>query len=149
MTSKACLNKPKPVDAITEPPRQSPRPTARGRTARARVLAIVAAASLLGAACDQDFEKWPLPEEFTRDGSGKLADLIPGDWEVICYTTPYAEISEEITTGLRASGLSSSYGADVPDKYLMEGEFVLGVLSSHARPSGLTLTFGTLCFWRR
>jgi hypothetical protein len=75
---------------------------------RALPIAAAAAVSLLGAACDQDFEKWPLPEEFTRNGSGKLADLIPGDWEVVCYTTPYARVSEEVTHGLAAAGLRAT-----------------------------------------
>ena len=129
MTSKAPLNNPKPAGGRTESPRQPCRSGQRGRTGRACALAIVAAASLSGAACDRDFEKWPLPEEFTRDGSGKLADLIPGDWEVICYTTPYARVSEEVTHGLAAAGLPATYSRDVSTSHLAEGEYVLALLS--------------------
>jgi hypothetical protein len=120
MTSKACLNKPK-------------------RTARALARAAAGALSLFAAACDEPYERWPLPEEFTRDGSGRLADLIPGDWEVICYTTPYAKISVEVGFGLADAGLSSRYRHNVPDLYLTAGEFVFAVLTLDRDPRILLL----------
>ena len=85
MTSKTFASEAAPAGEGTEPPRRACRSAQRGRTGRALPIAAAGALSLFAAACnDHDLERWPLPEEFTRDGSGKLADLIPGDWEVIC-----------------------------------------------------------------
>lgn len=102
-------------------------------------LALAGLGYLLFGGGDEGFERWPIPEEFTRDGSGRLADLIPGDWEVICYTGPYARIAEEVQYGLAESGFQKDYGQGVANTYLDEGEFVFAMLRLTAPPTVLLI----------
>lgn len=96
---------------------------------------------LLGG-CEPAYENWPMPEELTRDGSGRLADIIPGDWEVICYTTPYADIVEEVRSGPAKAGLPANYASNVRDTYLLEGEYVFALLSGRKQLRTLYLDKG-------
>jgi hypothetical protein len=45
----------------------------------ALVIVAVVLADLLHDELTRPYERWPLPGEFTRDGSGRLADVVPGD----------------------------------------------------------------------
>lgn len=115
----------------------------------ALVIVALVLADILHDELTRPYERWPLPEEFTRDGSGRLADIIPGDWEVICYVAYYHGMPEQVRTGLRDANLSEDYAKGVPEFYLSDNRFALVLLKANQRPRILALGQGALSYYPR
>lgn len=89
-----------------------------------------------------DYKRWPIPEELASDGSGRLADVIPGEWDVICYVVPYSHMREQVRDGLRSGGLPTRQAGDVPEFYLGENEYAIVVLGVDQKPRILLIDKG-------
>lgn len=86
-----------------------------------------------------DFKIWPIPYELTRAGSGRLADVVPGEWDVLCYLVPYGHMRFQVRDGLRQAHLSQKHALGMPEFYLGENEYAFAVLGIDRKPRVLLI----------
>ncbi len=67
-----------------------------------------------------DFKIWPIADDLIRAGSGRLAGVVPGKWEVVCDLVPYGHMRSQVRDGLRQAHLSPKHALGMPEFYMGE-----------------------------
>lgn len=81
-----------------------------------------------------DFRIWPIADELARAGSGRLSDVMRGEWDVICYLVPYGDMRSQVRDGLRQAQLSQEHARGMPEFYMGENEFAFALLGIGRKP---------------